>query len=441
MAGQEDAFVYNINKDYRVVGIRGNKCSLFFKNNQNQLIASLNGCQNIFTEIALAGGRTSLSNIEKKYLLSFIRAKKYLISKEAAETLDVSIIRYQNGREEYLSERQFKRKMAYGIDFANVYIGKLSASVIKIPEDSRETTYHFGSSDIKKLLIGENCSINIDLRDNTSIENIIINEKFSGSVNLSRTTIESVFIGNNCRCNLSISDSKRCFNLQIADIYSGNLNISNSCLYSLGIGYYSYADIMLTNNIIKKEISIGDSFRGGLYAAEQSVETIKIGDDCKGWLKFSGQGKNIGTKKISIGDDFSGTLNMNGDDSISHIEFGRKNTGKTEASYMKNLHTVKIGKFYSGTMELTDSTVQNIGIAYGASGTLNIEGCKNLTFIQATIDNNLVIEKGASIVDIKTIDGNVYYSFDKQADIDNFMPFYKKIYISTRKMLARRSIW
>lgn len=438
MTGQEDAFVYNINKDYRVVGVRGSKCSLFFKNSQNQLIASLNGCQNIFTEIAIAGGRQALTDIEKKYLLSFIRAKKYLISKEAAEMLDVSIIRYQDGREEYLSERQLKRRIAYGIDFAKVYIGKLSASVVKIPADSRETSYHFGSADIKKLFIGENCSINIDLRDNASIENIIVSEKFSGAMNLSRTTIESVFIGNNCRCNLSISDSKRCFNLQIADIYSGNLNISNSCLYALGIGYYSYADIMLTNNIIKKEISIGDSFRGGLYAAEQSVEVIKIGDDCKGWIKLSGQSKNTGAKKISIGDDFSGTLNMSGDDSISSVEFGRKNTGKTEASFMGSLHAVKIGKFYSGTMDLKASAVQNISVAYGASGKLNIEECKNLAFIQATIDNHLVMEGEISITDTKTVDGNVYYNFGTDTNISNLMPFYKKIYTNTRKMFSGR---
>ena len=438
MSGQEDAFVYNINKDYRVVGVRGNKCSLFFKNNQNQLIASLNGCQNIFTEITLSGGRQALTDIEKKYLLSFIRAKKYLISKETAEMLDVSIIRHQDGREEYLSERQLKRRIAYGIDFAKVYIGKLSASVIKIPADSRETSYHFGSADVKKLLIGENCSINIDLRDNTSIENIIVNEKFSGAMNLSRTAVESIFIGNNCRCNLSISDSKRCFNLQIADIYSGNLNISNSCLYALGIGYYSYADIMLTNNIIKKEISIGDSFRGGIYAAEQSVETIKIGDDCKGWIKLAGQGKNIGTKKVSLGDDFSGTLNMSGDDSISSLEFGRKNTGKTEASYMGNLQTVKTGKFYSGTIDLTTSAVKNISVAYGASGKLNIEGCKNLTFVQATIDNHLVMKGCVSVTDAKTVDGNIYYNFGKDTNINNFMPFYKRIYTNTRKMLSGR---
>ena len=49
----EETQVYNINKDYRMVRIKGKKCSLFFKNRQNQLIATLEGCQNEFTEISI----------------------------------------------------------------------------------------------------------------------------------------------------------------------------------------------------------------------------------------------------------------------------------------------------------------------------------------------------------------------------------------------------
>lgn len=438
MAKQEDAYVYHINKDYRVVGLRGSKCSLFFKNAQNQLIATLEGCQNIFANIIIAGERKELSAIEKKYLLSFIRAKKHLISKEVAEILNVSILRHQDGQEEYLSEKQIKRRIAGGIDFAQIYIGQLSAATLKIPAYSRESTYHFGQSSVSKLIVEENCSINIDLRDNAHIESIVIGENFSGAVNLSRTNIESVFINNNCRCNLTVADSKRCLNLQIADIYSGNLNISNSCLYALGIGYYSYADIMLANNIIKKEISVGDSFRGGIYAANQSADIMKIGSDCKGWIKLTSQGRNTGIKKLAIDDDFAGTLNLSNDESLSSLEFGRKNSGKTEASYTTALQDVKIGKFFSGTMELNSSAIQNINVAYGASGKIDVADCRNLMFVQATIDNHLVLDGNLSIVDTKTTGGNIYYNFGSDINVNEFMPFYKKLYHNTRKMLSQR---
>lgn len=438
MSEREDSFVYNINKDYRIVGIKGNTCTLLFKNSKNQLIASLEGCQNIFTGLVLSDGRQALNDIEKKYLLSFIKTKRHKMSKEVAAFLDVSVIRYSDGKEDYLSEPQLKRRIAGGIDFAQVFIGSLNASTLRIPADSKDTSYHFGSASINKLIIEENCSVNIDLRDNTKIESVVIGEKFAGSVNLSRTSVESVFIDNNSRCNLTIADAKRCLNLQIADIYSGNLNISNSCLYALNLGYYSYADIVLTNNIIKKEITVGDSFRGGIYATNQSVDVIKIGDDCKGWIKLVNQVKHLGTKKISVGDDFAGSLNLNGDESIASINFGRKNCGKTEASYTTNLQNIKVGKFYCGTIEVQHSSIKNINIAYGASGKINVEDCRELLFIQSTIDNNLVIEGQSSSYSINVVDGDIYYNFSNDLNIDNLLPFYKKIYHNTRKILSSR---
>ena len=425
----EDALVYNINKDYRVVRIRGNKCSLFFKNKQNQLLASLEGCQDVFTQLAISNGQ-KLTEIEKGYLLSFIRAKKYSISKEVAEVLGVSIIRYLDGREEYLSEKLLKRRLSKGIDFAKVYIGKLSAYSVKIPADSKDCSYNFGNAEITKLIVDENCSINIDLRDNAFIESLVIGEKFSGSVNLSRTSVESIFINNNCRCNLNIADSKKCFNLQIADIYSGNLNISNCCLYAFGLGYYSYADLMLANNIIKKEIVIGDSFRGGFYATNQNVEQMKIGDDCKGWVKLNNQSKDTGIQRLTIGDDFSGSVNLSGDESIVSIETGRKNGGKIDASYAGSLERVKIGKYYNGNTDLSGSAVQNITVAYGASGSINLKDCHNLQLLQATVDNNLYLDGDLPVKHVRTFENMVYYSFGKEADNLADVPFYKKIYQS-----------
>ena len=188
----DETQVYNINKDYRVVRIKGKKCSLFFKNRQNQLIATLEGCQNEFTEISTPADK-NLTSLEKGYLLSFIRAKKHSISKDVASKLDVSIVNYLDGREEYLSERQLKRRIAKGIDFAKVYVGKLVAYSIKIPADSKDCSYNFSNAEVVKIVVEEDCNINIDLRDNIYVESLIVGERFSGNINLSRSVIESIF--------------------------------------------------------------------------------------------------------------------------------------------------------------------------------------------------------------------------------------------------------
>ncbi len=425
----DSAVVYNINKDYRIVRIKGNKCSLFFKNRQNQLLASLEGCQDVFSNLIVTDGRR-LNEVEKGYLISFIRTKKYAVSKEVAAILGISIIRYTDGREEYLSEKQLKRRLATGIDFAKVYVGKLSIGSLRIPEDSKECSYVFGDAKISRIVVEKNCNVNLDLRDNQAIESVVIGERFSGSINLSRSTVESVFINNNCRCNLNIADSKKCFNLQIGDIYSGNLNISNSCLYAFGVGYYSYADLMFSNNIIKRDLVIGDAFRGGFYANNQNAEVMKIGDDCKGWIKLHNQSKDSGVHKLIVGDNFAGTLNLAGDESVFSLEIGRKTMGKIDASYAGMLQTVKIGKYYSGILDLSNSSVKDIAIDYGASGSLNIKDCQRLKVLQAPIDHHLFIDGAVLVPPVKITDDAVYYTFEGSDAGLVPQPFYKKLYQS-----------
>ena len=158
---ETDATVFNINKDYRIVRIGGNKCTLFFKNYQNKLLATLEGCCNTFTKISVSDD-IKISDLEKRYLLSFIKAKKYSITKDVAEFLQVSIIKYLDGREEYLSEKMLKKKILSGIDFAKVYVGKLSTNTMIIRDDSSNCSYDLSLAKITKLIIGTNCNVNID---------------------------------------------------------------------------------------------------------------------------------------------------------------------------------------------------------------------------------------------------------------------------------------
>ncbi len=424
---ESDVVVYNINKDYRIVGLKGNKCSLFFKNHRNKLLATLDGCNEIFTKISTADDY-ELNSIEKEYLLSFIRTKKYSITKDVADFLHVSIIKYLDGREEYVSEKNLKKRIHNGIDFAKVYVGKLISGSIIIKDDSVNCSYDFSSAEINKLIIGNNCTVNIDLRDNPHIETLQIKEQFSGSINLSRSNIESIFIANNCRCNLSIINSKKCFNLQIADIFSGNMHISNSCLYAISVGYYSYADINLTNNIIKKDIVIGDSFRGNLYAIDQNTDMIKIGNDCKGNIKTNNSSQLTGYKKLFIGNDFGGQINLNNDECIKFIETGKNFCGHLEALYCQYLQKIKFDKYYGGNSDFSSSSIKNIFIDYGACGTLTLKNCSNLETIETYNENKLIIDSDQKSSKIKLNENMIYYYFNNFKNTYFNMPIYKKIY-------------
>lgn len=432
MDSDTSAEVYHINKEYRIVSLKGNKCSLFFKNKQNVLRATLDGCGKFISTISINGDK-ELNNVEKALLLTFVRAKNYALSKEAAEQLDISIIKYDDGREEYVSEKLLLRRLSAGINFAKVYIGKLKVYQLDIKDYTRNVSYNLSDAEIVKLNVGENCSVNIDLRDNDFIESLVIKDKFSGTLNLSRTSLESVFIGNNCRCNMTISDSQKCPNIQIADICSGNINIINSCLYALTIGYYSYADIMLSNNVIKKDIAIGDAFRGGIYATNQDCELVKVGNDFKGWMKLNNQNYNFGIKKLDLGDDFSGNINLSGDNSIQDIVCGIKFVGKIVASYATALNRVNIGRYFNGNIDVAASSVNEILVDYGASGRIAVKGCRNLKMLQASIDNDLYIDGDVKAVDAISDDKHINYYFEDIQFNWRRMPFYKRIYRSFTK--------
>ncbi|MCQ2741055.1 MAG: hypothetical protein MJ210_02935, partial [Alphaproteobacteria bacterium] len=167
---QTDTQIYKLDKDYRLVTLKGKNCSVFLKNKNNQLVASLEGCQNDFATLNINNTTKELTDLEKRYLLSYIRAKKASISPDIAAELDVSVIKYLDGREEYLSENQLKKRIKKGIDFAKVSIGKISAHQLDIPSESKDCIYQFNNAEISKITVGENSKITLDLRDNEFIE-------------------------------------------------------------------------------------------------------------------------------------------------------------------------------------------------------------------------------------------------------------------------------
>ena len=427
MNNDKNASVYNINKEYRIVNLKGNKCSLFFKNKQNMLLATLEGCGQVLTNI-LTSSERDLSEIEKGYLLSFIRAKKYSIAKEVAEFLSVSIIQYEDGREEYLSEKMLKKRIASGINFAKVFVGKLKSAHLIIPAETRNCSYNLSKAEVGVLKLEEGNSINIDLRDNEFVERLVIKDKFSGTLSLARTNLESVAIGNNCRCNLMMSDSKKCVNLQIGDVLSGNINIINSCLYALNIGYYAYADIMLSNNTVKKEIAIGDAFRGGIYAINQATDWFKIGNDCKGWVKLNNQNIISGVRNLLADNDFAGNINLSGDGSVRNINIGERLMGKIDATYAGGLERVVIGKYFNGTVDLSGAKVRQVFADYGASGVVNLQNCRQIDFLQATVDNDLQITGEIKSVDALSGDGKIMYYFRDRDNDAVKVPLLKRWY-------------
>ena len=75
-----------------------------------------------------------------------------------------------------------------------------------------------------------------------------------------------------------------------------------------------------------------------------------------------------------------------------------------------------------------DSSIENIEVAYGASGNIKIANCNNLKLLQATIDNNIVVDTDREPKNVNKFDETIFYEYVFDAKNMLNVPFYKRIY-------------
>lgn len=430
------ALFYKLEDGYKMTKLEGAECSLIFRNGENEVVAVLNGCDQKITLISPYHER-ELTLSEKDIIRRFVLTQKYGLNIESAEYLGLSVVRYRDGKEEYLTENQLKKRLKAPLNNVHLHVGSLKKHTLDIPPFSRGGMLNLSRAEIKKIIIGNNCDLLIDMRDNRFVEALRVGESFNGSINMSRNTVESIVVGNNCRCDLSVNESKHCFTLNIADVYSGNLNIRNSCFHSLNIGYYCYASVRLGDNWGRRDIVVGDSFRGSLNIDNVNVYSVRIGKDCKGKISISSKSENYGNRKIRIDDDFAGILDLRDAKSVEQVELGQRARGKVNLLGCSGVKVVKFDKYFSGYADFSESSVEYVRAGYGYSGDMVLLGCDNLTLLKLPRhkDNNITIERDP--LNVTSSDNSLYYRFSsRQLPGSYFTPFYKRIYQEMRNTFS-----
>lgn len=418
---------YQLEEGYHLSRQNGNKCIWVLKNDENVLICKMEYCGERITYIETPKDK-ELSKQEKKILYRFIMKRRLSLSKEAAAVLDLSIIKYADHNEEkYLQEKQLKKLLKQRLSNVKIYVSKLQSHTIKIAEYSKNCVYNLSQAKIKKLVIENNCDALIDLRDNTTIENLRIKENFSGGINMSRNSIKSIEIENNCRCDITLFDSINCFNLAIGDVYSGNLNIKNSCFHAISIGYYCYASITLSQNWGRREIQIGDSFRGGFVMDNVSVYGINIGKDCKGQINISSN-KPQTLHNLVIGDDFAGTADLSEDTAIKQLQVGKNARGRFNLIGCPSIKIAKFDKYFKGHADFSESAVEYVSTQYGSGGEFIFIGCEKLNLVELPRERLSHLEFNRSPLSVSADNWKNYYHFSKkELPKDYFVPFYSKV--------------
>lgn len=432
----KQSVVFELDGGYSVSRLDSLKCRLIFRSPKGQVLAVMPGCQTKISAVYPYRGHR-LTADEKAVLRGFIQQQKIAVAPEAAAALGLSIIRYSNQHEEYLSEAELKIRLHLPLEAEAIYIGGLEAHTLEFQPYTHCGLCNLGHAVIKKLVVNPNCDMQIDARDNKFLQTVKISNNYNGSLNLSRSSVEGISIGSNCRCDLTVFDSRKCFNLNIEDVYSGSLHIKNSCFHNLQIGFYSYANIKMENNWGRRNVNVGDSFRGNLEIDSLNAEGIYIGKDCKGLIKISGSGNQSASRGIAIGDEFFGTLDLHGGSNINELRVGARAGGKFYLWGQGSVKTAMFGAYFGGVADFSESSVEYIEIGHSSGGEVILRNCRQLQEFKVSQYHNLQMQFETEPQRVLYDDNAAYYIFaaDK-GEYDQCRPLYQKVYQQLKNALS-----
>ena len=342
-----------------------------------------------------------------------------------------SIVRYQNG-EEIL--KHLKHPLVNTILIAN----DLKKRCLCLPAASYNSRLELHFSEIKKLVIGENSSLIVDLRDNPYIRELVVKDGFAGSINLARSSIKKIKFGNNCRGDLILEDCMNCFFLKAGDIFSGHVRVKNSCFHSFSVGYYCYADIKMENIRGRKKLSIGASFRGEININGLNIPRLNVGHDCRGRITLSGQNDKEHTGRLSILDDFSGTLDLSSEGQAEKIEVGSFASGNFNLLGCRGLKFLKFEDAFSGIADLSGSDVEYICAGCGCRGKIVVINCPRLSLLELPLNkhNDITSERNPLRMEIRR--NRLFCHFHEHSlPRGYFTPFYTVLFRKFCRRLRR----
>lgn len=431
---------YQLNGKYRLNKISGKNCSVMLRNNDDEVQAVIDVCNDKISHIGGFSGN-GMKSKGRSELVSFIKENKLSVTASGARDLGVSIYRSETGEEEYLTGAELAEKLKGDISNAHLTVYNYKKRRMNIKASTKGAVLNLSKAAVKKLVIGENGNLVVDLRDNPYIETLIIKSGFTGNINLSRNGVKKIEIFDNCRCELSINDSLKCFDLNIGDVFSGVLSVKNSCFHKLNIGYYSYAEINLSSNWGKRDVNIGNSFRGKLNIDSVHAPSVRIGNDCKGRICVSGKDEGKILPKIEIADEFGGKLDLSDSRNVTRLEFGRNTGGKINLFGCPSLKVVRLGEHFHGKADFSESGIEYLRAGKDCQGELILLGCENLALIKMPNERQKSVTIDRSPIKVKNDGKEVYYSFcEHELPSGYFTPFYQDWYNATKRIFKEKII-
>lgn len=421
--------LHRLKDGYHITVIPGRPYTLYLRDRYCIKLAVLELFQDKI--VSITGYRVrELPKKVVEILIDFVRSFHYFLTADAAQELGLSIIRLEEGKEQYFKVSELSsyrlNKIMRNPQSKQIILSGWSKAQLTLPKRTINCNLKLNNCKIKKLHISKRSNAAVDLRDNPFIETVTVEEGFIGSLNLSRSAVTQIQVGDNCRCNISMNYSAKCFDLNIGDVYSGALDIRDSCFHNLKIGYYCYANIKLSENWGQKNIVVGDSFRGNMILDSIYVRNISIGSDCRGkiYVKSKDRSKQ-GIRSINLADDFGGELDIADSKTIERVDVGNNASGRINLSGCASVKALKLDEYFDGVADLSSSGIMYVRIHKGASGRIVLTDCSNLTLVKISRNATPLISIDRSPIETVKDEQNTYYRYqDQQLTDDFFTPAY-----------------
>ncbi len=380
-----------------------------------------------------------ISDKIKALLRRFVVAHQFKLTETAADDLDLSVVRYVDGREAYLEASELKKLFKSRLENLNITVNSFKARHLKIAAGSKGLFLNLSRAEVSKLVIEDRCNMILDLRDNLFMKMLVVKDAFSGNINMSRNNLEKIVFGNNNRADITVNNSLKCFNLDIGDVFSGNMNIKGSCFHKFKFGYYCYGTIHLEENWGNKDIFIGNSFRGSLSVDTVHVHNIHIGQDCKGKILIKSKNNRQGSRFLDIASEFNGLLDMSDSQTIREVEVGASSGGNLRMLGCPSIKVLRIDEHFNGLADLSDSAVEYVSAGKDCNGQIVLLNCDNLSLVRLPNErkSSLTIEKNP--LDVRKDAKKICYRFKEgQSEDDYCQPGFWQRIKNLKKVFKRQ---
>ena len=412
MSDSKENIIYKIGCGYTLSKIGGKDCIMVLRDQNDDVICVMDVCNNKISRIEEERD-VEITNKARKALVNFIKNNNYKITLDVAKLLKLSVWKIANEEEKYLTESELLKLIKSSEENLNLIVLGVNKTNFKIPDYLHGGVFDMRDTQIKNLEIGQECNLNLDMRDNPYIKKIMVNNNFTGDINLSRSNVEKIKVADNCRINLTLKNSLKCFALESGDVFSGNVMISNSCFHQMSFGYYCYAKLELSQNWGQKEILIGDAFRGDLNINSVYAPSVKVGKNCRGKISISSSDSVQGVPVINIGDDFNGELDVSASKSVEWIEVGAYSKGKINGFGSPSIKVIKFDKMYSGLLDVSLSSIEYLRAKEGCSGRFVLNNCTQLKLLKLPKNQIGIIDIERNPMRIEKDGENVYYRYNE----------------------------